>query len=140
MTGQVRTIWLTALLGTSFLTMGCTFYARSAEQYRDDTTQVLATKTQEIGNCYDAALKASPASAGKVTVQFTVEEKSGKIADAKADPARTTAPQPLVDCVVNAINGLVLAPPDQRKGLATFEYDFTPPPAAAAATPPAPTG
>lgn len=119
-------VWLIGICSASS-SLGCTFYARSAEQYRDDTSNVLASKTQEITACYDTALKTSPAATGKVTVQFSVEEKSGKIADAKADPARTTAPQPLIDCVVNAINGLVLAPPDQRKGLATFEYDFARP-------------
>jgi hypothetical protein len=110
-----------AVLGA---TAGCNFNARDAAKYRDDTTMLLATKGADLDNCYDAVLKATPTAAGKVTVIFTVEEKSGKIADAKADPARTTAPQPLIDCVVNAINGLVLVPPDQRKGNATFEYDF----------------
>lgn len=134
-------LW-SASLAVLVSSSGCTFFARSPEQYRDDTTQLLATKSAELDTCYDNALKVNPSAAGKVTVVFTVEEKSGKIADVKADPGRTTAPQPLVDCVVSAINGLVLAPPDQRKGNATFEYDFArpaaaPPPAAAA---PAPAG
>ena len=124
-----------SLLGA---TAGCTFFARGPEQYRDDTTKLLATKSAELDTCYDNALKTAPTAAGKVTVVFTVEEKTGKISDAKADPARTTAPQALVDCVVTAINGLVLDPPDQRKGSATFEYDFARPaaPAAAAAATP----
>jgi hypothetical protein len=106
------------------LPLGCTFYARSATQYRDDTAKLLSSKQAEIDTCYETALKASPAAAGKVTLQFNVDEKTGKLSDVKADPARTTAPQALIDCVVNAVNGLVLVPPDQRKGIATFEYDF----------------
>lgn len=121
-----------ALLAASMLTLGCSFYARSPQQYRDDTAKVLDAKTAEINTCYDTVLKTTPTAAGKVTVVFSVEEKTGKIADVKSDPARTTAPQPLVDCVVNAINGLMLQPPDQRKGDATFEYDFTQPATASA--------
>lgn len=128
------TLTCSALVAVSALTLGCTFYARSPQQYRDDTAKVLDAKSAEINSCYDTVLKTTPAAAGKVTVVFTVEEKTGKIADAKPDPARTTAPQPLIDCVVNAINGLMLQPPDQRKGDATFEYDFTQPAAAPAAS------
>jgi hypothetical protein len=113
-----------ALSGLALVVGGCSFYARSPDQYRDDTSAVLATKGADLNNCYDAAAKANPTAAGKVTVQFTVEKKTGRIANAAADPARTTAPQPLIDCVLTAINGLVLNPPDQRDGSATFEYDF----------------
>jgi hypothetical protein len=112
------------LLGASLSSMGCTFYARSQKDYRDDTAKVLSSKNDELDTCYDGVLKTTPTAAGKVTVQFSVEEKTGKIVDVKADPAKTTAPQALTDCVTTAITGLVLAPPDQRKGLATFEYDF----------------
>lgn len=124
-----------AALGAS---AGCSFNARSPQQYRDDTTNLLATKSADLDTCYDTVLATNPSAAGKVTVVFTVEEKSGKIADAKADPARTTAPQPLIDCVTNAINGLVLVPPDQRTGNATFEYEFARAGAAPAPAAPAP--
>lgn len=130
-----NTILLGALAAVSLSSVGCTFYARSPQQYRDDTSKVLETKNAEINSCYDTALKTTPAASGKVTVTFTVEEKTGKIIDTKADSARTTAPQPLIDCVVNALNGLVLQPPDQRKGDATFEYDFSVPAAPAPAAP-----
>jgi hypothetical protein len=119
-----RTLLSLVLLGASLSSVGCNFYARSQKDYRDDTTKVLATKNAELDGCYDNVLKATPGVKGKVVVQFTVTEKTGKIADVKADAARTNAPQPLVDCVVNAINGLALDPADQRKGLATFEYEF----------------
>lgn len=126
---MLRSLALTSL---ALIIGGCTFYARSPDQYRDDTAAVLASKGADLNACYDAAAKANPTATGKVTVQFTVEKKTGKIGNAAADPARTTAPQALIDCVVTAINGLVLSPPDQRDGSATFEYDF------ARTTPPAP--
>ncbi len=115
------------------LLSGCTFYARSPVQYRDDTSNLLATRSAELNACYDNAAKANPAISGKVTVRFTVEKKTGRIMNAAADPSRTTAPQPLIDCVLTSVNGLVLTPPDQRDGDATFEYDFARPPQAAQA-------
>jgi len=133
--GMLRSFSLATL---ALVVGGCTFYARSPDQYRDDTSNLLSTKSAELNTCYDNAVKAEPAAAGKVTVVFAVEKKTGKIINVSADPARTTAPQSLVSCVVTSINGLVLAPPDQREGNATFEYEFVRPAAPAApATPPA---
>jgi hypothetical protein len=129
-----NTIVLGALTAVSLSSLGCTFYARSPQQYRDDTAKVLETRSAEISSCYDTVLKTTPAASGRVTVTFPVEEKTGKIVDTKADSARTTAAQPLIDCVVNALNGLMLQPPDQRKGEATFDYDFSVPAAPAPAT------
>jgi len=134
-----RTSTLAAL---ALVVGGCSFYARSPDQYRDDTSTLLSTKSAELNACYDNVAKAEPTAAGKVTVLFTVEKKTGKIQEVAADPARTTAPQSLVTCVATALTGLVLAPPDQRDGKATFEYDFARPggapvaPAAAPAAPP----
>jgi len=123
---NARNIPTLALLGVSLTLAGCSFYARSQKDYRDATEKLLASKDAELNSCYDGVLKTTPGATGKVTVQFNVEEKTGKIADVKADPARTTAPQPLIDCVTTAITGLVLDPADQRKGLATFAYEFSP--------------
>jgi len=121
-----------ALTSLALIIGGCSFYARSPDQYRDDTSTLLTTKGAELNTCYDNIAKTEPTAAGKVTVLFTVEKKTGKIMNVAADPARTTAPQSLVACVTTAINGLVLNPPDQRDGKATFEYDFARPAAAPA--------
>ena len=112
---------------------GCSFMMRSPDQYRNDTAGLLATKSPELTACFDNALKSAPGTSGKVTIHFLVEAKTGKINNAAAVPAQTTAPQTLVDCVLTSVNGLVLSPADQRTGDATFEYDFagaglTPPP------------
>jgi hypothetical protein len=112
---------------------GCSFIARSPDQYRNDTSNLLATKAPELNLCFDNARKTTPGASGKVTVRFSVEKKTGKILNAAADPSRTTAPQPLIDCVIASLNGLVLNPPDQRNGDATFDYDFAAPAQAATA-------
>lgn len=115
-------------------TVGCSYYARSPEDYRDATQAVLDTKSQDIKACYDSALKGQPELQGRVTVQFGVEAETGRVKDVKVDPAGTQAPETLSACVVNALNGLALTPPDKREGVATWVYDFQ----AQAGTPAAP--
>jgi hypothetical protein len=127
--GTMTKLGLFALLAS---VTGCSFYARSPEDYRDATQALLDTKAQDIKVCYDAALKGEKELQGRVTVQFTVEAETGKIKDVKTDPAGTTAPETLSMCVTNAINGLALTPPDKRDGVATWVYDFSAQPAAPA--------
>lgn len=115
---------------------GCSFAARSPDMYRDDTAALLETRTPQITACYDEALKTTPDLQGRVTVRFTVETETGSLSNVAADPAGTTAPEPLTQCVVNSLQGLAIAPPDQRTGQAAFVYDFAPTPAPA----PAPAG
>jgi hypothetical protein len=96
--------------------------------YRDDTTKVLATKNNEIGACYDGVLKGTPGAGGKVTVTFDVKDDTGVIENVKVDPAGTTAPPPVAECVTKAISGgLSIAPPDARLGKATYVYEFAAP-------------
>lgn len=123
----------TLLVVASFALGACSFAARSPEMYRDDTAKALATKSSDIQTCYDGVLKANPAAAGTVTVKFDVETESGKISHVTVDKAKTTAPDPVADCVTRSIDGLTLAPPDQRKGEGTWVYEFQAPP-----PPPAP--
>lgn len=114
---------LLALLATS--TVACEFHARSAEDYRDVTQALLDTKAPEIKACYDNALLGQNDLQGRVTVQFVVEAETGRIKDVNVDPAGTTAPEVLSQCVTTAVSGLALTPPDKRDGIATWVYDFT---------------
>lgn len=115
-----------------FGAMGCQFIARSPEQYRDDTATLLATKSGDIKACYDGALRSNKSLQGNVKVKFLVEAESGVITNAAVDPAGTTAPQELTDCVMNSIQGLALDPADARDGDATFTWEFTVGPGGAA--------
>ena len=47
-----------------------------------------------------------------------------EISHAAVDAARSNAPAALGQCVVHAVDGLVLAPPDRNEGRATFVYEF----------------
>ncbi|HEX3774149.1 MAG TPA: AgmX/PglI C-terminal domain-containing protein [Polyangiaceae bacterium] len=126
-----------ALLSLVFIA-GCSFQARSPDEYRDATQAVLETKSPDIKNCYDEALKTKSDLAGTVTVHFTVEAETGKIGNVSADVAKTQAPDALTQCVVKALDGLALNPPDANPGDGTFEYQFVvgPTPPAPAAPPP----
>ena len=117
------------------LAAGCSFHARSPNEYRDATQALLDTKSAEIKTCYDDALKGKTDLSGTVTVHFTVEAETGKLTNISADTAKTQAPDVLTQCVVKSLDGLALAPPDANPGDGSFEYHFvvgpTPPAEAA---------
>jgi hypothetical protein len=119
------------LLAASLLACAtaCSGTARGLEAYRTDTGNLLETRSAQIKRCYDDALKTDDKLTGTVTVQFIVEQKTGVIANAAVAADKTTAPPALGQCVVKAVDGLVLAPPDRNEGRATFVYEFKPTPA-----------
>lgn len=115
------TVLTASLLG---VLAGCEYHARSAEDYRSVTRDLIATRTSQIQSCYDSALKSNKEAQGTVTVHFLVQEDTGALSDIEALPS-STAPEALQQCVVTALDGLVLQPPDARKGDATFSFEFT---------------
>ena len=107
----------------------CSGGLRNVEAYRADTTKLLATRSAQLQRCYGDALRADGKAAGTVTVQFVIEKDTGAISRPTVEPAHSTAPPALGRCVVKAIDGLVLAPPDGKEARATFVYAFQPAPA-----------
>jgi hypothetical protein len=130
MLGRCTLTLIALVLGAT----GCTFMARSPERYRDDTEALLQTRAAAIKSCYNEARKSFPTTEGRVTVRFTVERETGKIAGAAVDEGQTTAPPALHECVLEALDGLALSPPDDREGQATFVWEFHAPPESAPAT------
>ncbi len=125
MNKHFRSMKTLAALGVALAaTTACQFHARSAEQYRDATQELLLSRQSQIQSCYDEALKQDKSAQGLVKVNFTVQKDTGSIVDAAVDPNGTTAPPALGECVVNALQGLALTPPDARDGLASFTYEF----------------
>ena len=102
---------------------GCSFYARDPESYRKVTRQVLESKNADIKGCYDAELQKDPKVGGSVVVKFTVQKDTGQIVNPSVDPA-STAPASLSQCIVRALDGLKIDPPDKREGNATFRWEF----------------
>jgi hypothetical protein len=121
---QVRITKTLAALGLAVTaTTACQFHARSPEQYRDATQELLMTRQSQIQACYDEALKQDKSAAGMVRVNFTVRRTAAPSRTQRGSQ-RTTAPPALGDCVVNSLQGLALQPPDARDGLASFTYEF----------------
>ena len=106
------------------LTSGCSFAARSADVYRDDTRSLLERKNNDIKACYDEKLKEDPQLSGTVVLKFKVLAKTGQLAKVKVDPEGTTAPKSLTRCIVHAIEGLKLDPGDEREAEASFRWEF----------------
>jgi hypothetical protein len=121
--------WLAA--GVVASAAACAGTARGPEAYRDDTSKLLETRTAQLQRCYSDALETDARLSGTVSVQFVVEPKTGAITQPSVDQSKSTAPPVLGDCVVKAVDGLTLAPPDRHEGRATFVYEFKPNPAPA---------
>jgi hypothetical protein len=113
------------VLATSLYGCSVQFAARDADGYRQDTRALLATKNGDIKRCYDAQIAGVVKPSGKVVVTFVVQEETGQIINASLDKQQTTAPEGLSQCVLDALNGLALEPPDQRQGVASFVWEFT---------------
>ncbi|MDD9934195.1 MAG: AgmX/PglI C-terminal domain-containing protein [Myxococcales bacterium] len=103
---------------------GCSFHARDADSYRKVTRELVETRSADIKACYDAQLKDDRSAQGKVVVRFTVQAETGTVTDARVDEDASSAPASLGQCVVKALDGLTLDPPDARKGDATFTWAF----------------
>lgn len=118
---------LTKLAGAALTlsAVACSFHARAPEGYRDDTAALLNTNRAQIEACYTEALQADKALAGRVTINFVVQAETGAITNVEVNSEETNAPDTLSQCVISAVSGLALTPPDEREGQATFMFDFT---------------
>jgi hypothetical protein len=108
--------------------IGCAGTKRSPQAYRAATQQVLETRNAQVKSCYDKLLarEAGAGASGTVTVRFVVEKKTGAFTKATVDPGATNAREPVVLCVLEALAGLRLDPPDANEGHATFRYELRP--------------
>jgi len=112
-----------ALVAASSVLPSCSCVARDAERYRADTRSLVETKNAAIKKCYDVALVTNPELSGDVIVNFKLEKKTGKIIETSVDK-RSTAPESLGQCIVEAVDGLTLDPVDRREGQATMTWTF----------------
>lgn len=112
------------LVAPLIASVGCSFYARDADSYRQVTRELVDTRGDAIKDCYDVALQTNETVGGRVVVNFIVEKKTGRIMSPAVDESATTAPAELAQCVVSAIDGLQLDPADAREGQATFAWEF----------------
>jgi hypothetical protein len=106
----------------SMAATGCA--VRNPALYREDVRKILETKHAVIQACYEAELQTKPKANGRVTVRFLVQRQQGIFVDPKIDDLASTPDRTLRGCVLEALDGLVLHPPDDRAGDATFTWDF----------------
>ncbi|MFV8753971.1 AgmX/PglI C-terminal domain-containing protein [Nannocystaceae bacterium ST9] len=121
MNTKITTFLTTCVFASS---LGCALMARDTPTYESDTSALLDSRADELQACYDKQLAFNPQLAGKLTITFTVEKKSGKVTQLSWDKNRTSVSEGLATCVVGALEGLELDPVDQRDGVATFTYTF----------------
>ena len=119
-----QTLLTILAVSVGFCSSACSFLARDTPTYERDTSTLLDTRESQLQACYDQELARNPSLAGKLTVTFTVEKKTGKITQLAWDKNRTTINENLASCVITALDGLELSEPDQRDGVATFSYTF----------------
>jgi hypothetical protein len=103
----------------------CSYYARGPVDYRSAVRKVLEQKQPDVEACYKQSYDKDNSVQGRVAVSFEVEPKTGKLVKPSVVPAGTTANETLQKCVLLSLDGLVLDPPDQRTGAATFTWDFS---------------
>ncbi len=99
---------------------------RGTQTYRTDTQKALETRHAQMQSCYNDALKTDATFGGVITVRFVVKKKTGEFTSVALDPEKSQAPEPLARCVMKAIEGLALVPPDANDGHATFVYQLRP--------------
>jgi PBP1b-binding outer membrane lipoprotein LpoB len=112
------------LLCGALALVGCSFYARGPDSYREAVRGMLETKRPDVEACYKRSYEADQSAQGRVIAKFDVEPKSGKVVRPEIVNEGTTANEALKQCVLSSLEGLTLAPPDQRKGEATFTWEF----------------
>ena len=113
------------ILSACLCLAGCSFYARGPDDYRTAVRKVLEQKQPDVEACYKQSYEKDQSVQGHVAVSFEVEPKTGKIVKPSIVPANTTANEVLQKCVLSSLDGLVIEPPDQRTGAATFTWDFS---------------
>jgi hypothetical protein len=114
---------------------------REPEAFRDESIEMIQATEPALERCYGELLEREQAAAetaeraaqgpyadigpavtqrvaalqGEVVVAFRIEKKTGRILDPRPVFAATTAPEPVVACVLASLGDLRLEPPDERE-------------------------
>ncbi len=119
-----HSLLLAGAFGALSSLVGCGGYTRTPSQWTEDTYKLLETKNESIQKCYNSELKKNPGLEGMVTVDFHVDNRTGRVRKVKIDKQKTTAGDPVRKCVTTAIQDLKLTPPDANDGQAKFQWEF----------------
>jgi hypothetical protein len=121
-------ILLTLAVLAPLASVACGGAVRVGDAYRDDTAKMLqAQANPKIQGCFAGLVRSTPnpaGLAGATTVQFTVAKETGLVTNPSIVAASTTTQDPVNQCVLAALNGAKLDPPDNVDGMATFAWQF----------------
>jgi len=121
-----KTLLSISVFGT-LATVGCGGAIRQGTAYRDDTAAMLqAQANPKIQACFQGLVTSTPSPsslAGSATAHFTVAKETGLVTGPSIVSA--TTPDPVRECVLAALAGEKLAPPDNVDGDATFAWQFS---------------
>lgn len=123
---MTRTLAIGIVAACLMTSAACGGTSRGLEAYRTDTQKILETRSTELRTCYESALRSDGKLAGTVAIKFTVEKRTGALRGVAIEASGTSAPSSLGDCVLQAVDGLKLEPPDRNDGHAMFVYEFKP--------------
>ena len=121
---MIKLCFASLLAPLALASIGCGGYTRTPEQWTEDTRQVLEAQNEFIKSCYERELKQNPKLEGMVSVNFVVDNGTGRIRKVKLNDAKTTAGDPVRKCVMDNIKDLRLKPADANTGKATYTWEF----------------
>lgn len=121
-------ILMTFAVFAPLASVACGGAIRIGDAYRDDTVKLVqAQANPKIQQCFQGIVKTTPTPKsleGTTTVSFVVAKETGIVGNAAIVPGATTTQDPVNQCVLAALNGLKLDPPDNVEGDATFAWQF----------------
>ena len=118
--GRAPAVWLVVL--SALTASACV--VRDLDAYRLDIRRLLEARRPIVQACYEAELQTQRKAAGRVVVRFKVERGRGRLVDPRLDDALSTPDRTLRGCVLDSLHDLVLHPPEERDGDATFIWEF----------------
>ena len=131
--------------------VGCVVWIREPTAYREELVELVEPREDRIQTCYEDVLAREQARieteeraaqgpyadigpavtekmkrmAGDVIVDVVVAPKTGDI-DVTLDEEATTAPSAVAGCVLGGLDGLTLAPADEREGRVALSFALKP--------------
>ena len=118
-----KMLLLTAAVALASVT-GCAY--RDAKMFSDDVQKAVQPKQPDMRACYEGVLRSNPNASGTVAVAFEIETEEGRFTNVTVDQSKTTAPEPVQECVTKNLQGLAISPPDKKLGQGTMEFTFAP--------------
>jgi hypothetical protein len=114
---------LGALLVTALGGSGCS--STLSPRVRDGIAAQVEAQRRGLERCYQFALKANRKTRGRVTLNFTVSDETGRFGDVRLAQSEVEDPK-LVRCLARRVARLSSYPRPERPVRVTYAVDFSP--------------